>query len=162
MCHMKKNNAITFTAFELRVFEAALTIPFGEVRSYQWIANQIGSSRAVRAVGSVLRKNSYPFLIPCHRVVKSNGDIGQYSGGKKIKAQLIQFEQRLKNSFVRLRRRRRPWSGMNTSSASARCRPRAFCVGRTSAKPEGQRRVFMEPRACPRGSINTKMRAPHK
>ncbi len=95
----QKNSFEDFTSFQLKVLEATLRIPLGEVRSYRWIAEQIGSPKAVRAVGSALRKNPYPFIIPCHRVVKSHGDFGQYSQGRKIKRQLIQFEKRLKNIF---------------------------------------------------------------
>ena len=85
------------TDFQLKVFEVTRKIPFGEVRSYSWVAEQIGSPKAVRAVGSALRKNPYPFIIPCHRVVKSNGETGQYSQGQEIKKQLIELEKRLKN-----------------------------------------------------------------
>lgn len=101
------------TDFQLRVLEETLKIPFGQVRTYSWIAKQIGSPRAIRAVGSALRKNPYPILIPCHRVVKSsfalslpapageaaNGDSGGYARGKKVKKQLLQFERRLKYIF---------------------------------------------------------------
>ena len=89
------------TDFQLRDFEATLKIPFGELRTYRWIAKRIGAPKAIRAVGSALRKNPYPFIIPCHRVVKSNGEIGQYSQGQEIKKQLIEFEKRLKNRGLR-------------------------------------------------------------
>jgi O-6-methylguanine DNA methyltransferase len=82
------------TDFEWQVLQASLTIPLGETRSYQWIANKIGRPRAVRAVGSALRKNPYPLIIPCHRVVKSDGSLGAYAGkmdGKK--ARLLAVEQ---------------------------------------------------------------------
>jgi len=76
------------TDFEWQVLKATLTIPLGETRSYQWIAQKIGKPKAVRAVGSALRKNPYPLIIPCHRVVKSDGTLGAYYGkmdGKKAK-----------------------------------------------------------------------------
>ncbi|MBO0795035.1 MAG: MGMT family protein, partial [Ktedonobacteraceae bacterium] len=60
--------------FEQAVLLKALTIPYGEVRSYAWIAREIGRPKAVRAVGSALGHNPVPLLIPCHRVVRSNGD----------------------------------------------------------------------------------------
>ena len=94
---MKKNKLIGFTPFQLRVWEAALKIPFGQVRTYSWVAGQIGSPRAARAVGSALKENPYPVIIPCHRVVKSGGDIGEYARGRKAKEQLIELEKRLKN-----------------------------------------------------------------
>ncbi|OGX24685.1 MAG: hypothetical protein A3J51_06005 [Omnitrophica WOR_2 bacterium RIFCSPHIGHO2_02_FULL_45_21] len=81
-----------FTDFQLRVLEETLKIPFGKVRTYSWIAKRVGSPGAARAVGSALRKNPYPLLIPCHRVVKSNGAFGRYSGGKGVKRELIEFE----------------------------------------------------------------------
>jgi len=81
------------TDFEWQVLQATLTIPLGETRSYQWIAKEIGRPKAVRAVGSALRKNPYPLIIPCHRVVKSNGALGAYAGkmdGKKAKLLVIE------------------------------------------------------------------------
>src|SRR5262249_29314379 len=56
-------------------------IPRGEVRTYAWVAREIGHPAAVRAVGTALAKNPVPFVIPCHRVVRSDGDLGNYSGG---------------------------------------------------------------------------------
>ena len=82
------------TDFEWQVLRAALSVPLGETRSYQWIARKIGRPKAVRAVGSALRKNPYPLIIPCHRVVKSDGTLGAYAGkmdGKKAK--LLAIEQ---------------------------------------------------------------------
>ena len=82
------------TDFEWQVLQAALTIPLGETRSYQWVAQKIGRPQAMRAVGQALRKNPYPLIIPCHRVVKSDGTPGGYAGkmdGKKAK--LLDIEQ---------------------------------------------------------------------
>ena len=59
----------------------ALEIPRGEVRPYGWIAAEIGKPRAVRAVGTALGHNPVPLIVPCHRVVRSDGMIGQYSMG---------------------------------------------------------------------------------
>ncbi len=89
---MKEKNNLT--DFEWQVLQASLSIPLGETRSYQWIARKIGHPKAVRAVGSALRKNPYPLIIPCHRVVKSDGTPGAYAGkmdGKKAK--LLAIEQ---------------------------------------------------------------------
>ena len=65
--------------FERAVLEKALEIPRGEVRPYSWIASEIGRPKAVRAVGSALAHNPVPLVMPCHRVVRADGMIGQYS-----------------------------------------------------------------------------------
>lgn len=101
----KKADSIRFSAFQLRVWEAALKIPFGSTRSYSWVARRIGSPKALRAVGTALKNNPYPMVIPCHRVIKSNGDIGGYSRGRKVKKKLIQLEQQLKNIFCLKRKK---------------------------------------------------------
>jgi O-6-methylguanine DNA methyltransferase len=69
------------TPFEQEVLQTALRIPRGEVRPYNWIARRIGRPLAVRAVGSALAHNPIPYLIPCHRVVRADGQIGNYGGG---------------------------------------------------------------------------------
>lgn len=69
------------TVFEQDVWHKALEIPHGEVRSYGWIAAEIGRPRAVRAVGTALGHNPVPLIVPCHRVVRSDGTIGRYSLG---------------------------------------------------------------------------------
>jgi O-6-methylguanine DNA methyltransferase len=81
------------TDFERSVLMKAREIPRGEVRTYAWIAAQIGHPAAVRAVGSALRKNPVPLLIPCHRVVRSDGHIGQYAlGGSNNKRAILAYE----------------------------------------------------------------------
>ncbi len=70
------------TEFERDVLMKALEIPFGQVRPYGWIASQIGRPKAVRAVGSALAGNPIPLLIPCHRVVRSDGDHRQLRNGR--------------------------------------------------------------------------------
>lgn len=77
---MKFKKEASLTAFESAVLEAALQIPFGETRTYAWVARRVGKPRAVRAVGSALRKNPWPLVIPCHRVIKSDGSLGKYAG----------------------------------------------------------------------------------
>lgn len=72
------------TEFEKAVLAATLSIPFGETRTYAWVARRIGKPKAVRAVGSALRKNPWPLIIPCHRVVRSDGAVGQYAGGEPL------------------------------------------------------------------------------
>ena len=79
--------------FERAVLLKALEIPPGEVRPYSWIAREIGHPDAVRAAGSALAKNPVPLLIPCHRVVRSDGHIGNYSlGGPRNKRTLLAAE----------------------------------------------------------------------
>src|SRR5438132_3572934 len=80
------------TEFERAVLLKAREIPRGEVRTYGWIAREIGRPGAVRAVGSALNKNPIPLLIPCHRVVKSDGQIGEYAFGAPMKRALLASE----------------------------------------------------------------------
>jgi methylated-DNA-[protein]-cysteine S-methyltransferase len=83
----------TLTPFGADVLAATRTIPRGEVRSYGWVAERIGRPRAVRAVGTALGHNPIPILIPCHRVVRSDGGLGQYSlGGPQIKQHFLELE----------------------------------------------------------------------
>jgi O-6-methylguanine DNA methyltransferase len=81
------------TPFEVAVWTKALEIPRGEVRPYGWIAAEIGRPRAVRAVGTALAHNPVPLVVPCHRVVRSDGLIGQYSmGGADAKRRILAAE----------------------------------------------------------------------
>src|SRR5437762_2543007 len=79
--------------FERAVWMKALEIPRGEVRPYGWIASEIGRPKAVRAVGTALGHNPVPLIVPCHRVVRSDGSIGQYSlGGPHNKRAILAAE----------------------------------------------------------------------
>jgi O-6-methylguanine DNA methyltransferase len=81
------------SAFETDVWMKALEIPRGEVRPYGWIAAEIGRPKAVRAVGTALGHNPVPLIVPCHRVVRSDGMLGQYSlGGPANKRTLLAWE----------------------------------------------------------------------
>ena len=81
------------TAFERDVWTKALEIPRGEVRPYGWIAAEIGRPKAVRAVGTALGHNPVPLIVPCHRVVRTDGSIGQYSlGGPANKRTILAAE----------------------------------------------------------------------
>ena len=81
------------TPFEQAVWMKALEIPRGEVRPYGWIATEIGRPKAVRAVGTALGHNPVPLIVPCHRVVRSDGMIGQYSlGGPENKRTILTEE----------------------------------------------------------------------
>jgi methylated-DNA-[protein]-cysteine S-methyltransferase len=81
------------TVFERDVWQKALEIPRGEVRPYGWVAAEIGRPKAVRAVGTALGHNPVPLIVPCHRVVRSDGLIGQYSlGGPENKRTILAAE----------------------------------------------------------------------
>jgi O-6-methylguanine DNA methyltransferase len=77
------------TAFQKAVWQALLSIPHGELRSYQEIAQAIGRPQSVRAVANAIGANPICVLIPCHRVIRSDGSIGGYSSGLAIKRQLL-------------------------------------------------------------------------
>jgi O-6-methylguanine DNA methyltransferase len=95
--------------FERAVLAKTAEIPFGEVRPYGWVAAEIGRPKAVRAVGTALAHNPVPLVVPCHRVVRSDGTIGQYSlGGPENKVSILTAEgvdlprlERLASSGVR-------------------------------------------------------------
>jgi O-6-methylguanine DNA methyltransferase len=78
--------------FQRDVWQAARLIPYGETRSYKWIAEQIGKPGAVRAAGHALGKNPLPIIIPCHRVIGSNGELTGFSGGLLVKKRLLELE----------------------------------------------------------------------
>ncbi len=80
------------TPFQRRVWEMARLIPYGDTRSYLRVARQIGKQKAVRAVGQALGKNPLPIIIPCHRVLTSNGKLGGYTGGVEMKRYLLSLE----------------------------------------------------------------------
>jgi len=79
--------------FDRAVLAKTLEIPPGEVRPYAWIVREIGHPAAVRAAGSALGRNPVPILIPCHRVVRSDGTAGDYGFGPQIKADLLRHEE---------------------------------------------------------------------
>ena len=81
--------------FTAKVYQAVLSIPFGQVRSYKWVAKKAGSPDACRAVGQILKRNPYPLIIPCHRVVNSGQKTGGYIFGAKRKLFLLALEDEL-------------------------------------------------------------------
>ncbi|QUE87871.1 methylated-DNA--[protein]-cysteine S-methyltransferase [Exiguobacterium alkaliphilum] len=81
------------TSFQRDVWDALLTIPSGETRSYKDIAEQIGRPKAVRAVGQALNRNPLPILFPCHRVIGSSGKLTGFAGGLSEKQRLLEIEQ---------------------------------------------------------------------
>lgn len=80
------------TPFEQAALKKAAQIPPGEVRSYAWVAREIGKPKAARAVGQVMARNPVPVLYPCHRVVDSSGDLHNYGFGIEMKARLLRLE----------------------------------------------------------------------
>ncbi|KAB0624364.1 methylated-DNA--[protein]-cysteine S-methyltransferase [Acinetobacter gandensis] len=81
------------TEFQQKVWQALLTIPFGETRSYKQIAEQIGNVKAVRAVGAANGKNPISIIAPCHRVVGANGKLVGFAGGLENKDILLKIEK---------------------------------------------------------------------
>lgn len=79
--------------FRMSVLDALRDIPYGEVRTYAEIAEEVGSPRAYRAVGTACAENPLPIIIPCHRVVPSTGGVGSYAGGSALKRRLLDFEK---------------------------------------------------------------------
>ena len=80
------------TPFQKKVYEATRKIPYGEVRTYGWIAKKIGKPKAPRAVGQALNRNPVPLIIPCHRVIAGNGDLRGFGSGIGWKKRLLQLE----------------------------------------------------------------------
>lgn len=81
------------TPFQLRVWNALLAIPYGETRSYADLARTVGSPKAVRAIGRANGTNPVAIIVPCHRVIASNGTLCGYGGGLEIKRRLLELEQ---------------------------------------------------------------------
>jgi methylated-DNA-[protein]-cysteine S-methyltransferase len=80
--------------FQRRVWQALLTIPYGETRSYGEIAEQIGASGAARAVGLANGRNPIAIIVPCHRVIGASGSLTGYGGGLERKQSLLELERR--------------------------------------------------------------------
>jgi methylated-DNA-[protein]-cysteine S-methyltransferase len=86
---------LSHAGFYRRVLRATSKVPFGEVITYTDAAERAGSPRAFRAAGSALGSNPIPIVVPCHRVVRSGGDIGNYGGGPEMKRFLLELEHAL-------------------------------------------------------------------
>ena len=80
------------TMFQREVWEATRLIAYGEARSYQWVAGQIKKPKATRAVGQALGSNPLPIIVPCHRVLASDGKLGGFTGGLDMKKNLLHLE----------------------------------------------------------------------
>lgn len=81
------------TPFYQQVWQATCKIPYGHTRSYQWLATQVGRPEAARAVGQAMAANPLPIIIPCHRVITSQGGLGGFRGGLTLKRRLLDLEQ---------------------------------------------------------------------
>ena len=80
------------TSFQRAVWTATRQIPWGQTRSYRWLAAHISRPTAVRAVGTALARNPLPIIIPCHRVIRSDGSLGGFGYGLLLKSQLLSLE----------------------------------------------------------------------
>ncbi len=80
------------TAFQQKVWRACRRIPYGETRSYAELARMAGRPGAARAAGGAMHANPVPVVVPCHRVVKSDGSLGGYGGGIPLKRKLLRLE----------------------------------------------------------------------
>jgi AraC family transcriptional regulator, regulatory protein of adaptative response / methylated-DNA-[protein]-cysteine methyltransferase len=88
------------TSFQLKVWEALLKIPMGQLGTYSSIAQKINSPLANRAVGSAIGSNPVAFLIPCHRVIRSTGEFGQYHWGSTRKSAMIGWEAAMRDNLA--------------------------------------------------------------
>lgn len=88
----------TLTPFQIKVYKALLAIPAGETRTYKQIAVAIGKPKAARAVGNACNQNPYAPMVPCHRVVGSNGKLTGFALGLKVKEDMLAAEQKKKSA----------------------------------------------------------------
>jgi O-6-methylguanine DNA methyltransferase len=84
------------TPFAKEVYKVVMAIPLGEVRTYKWVATKAKRPRAAQAVGQILKRNPYPLIIPCHRVINSDNRLGGYIFGEKKKKNLLELERRIR------------------------------------------------------------------
>ena len=117
--------------FARAVLEATLEIPRGEVRPYSWVAERIGRPRAVRAVGTALARNPIPLLIPCHRVVRVDGRIGEYGLGTDRKRAILTHEAVDLDALAEAARRGARVVGV--TSTAIYCLPGCRSLARSSA-----------------------------
>lgn len=80
------------TPFQRKVWKAIARIPYGRVRSYQWVAMRVGGKQYARAVGMALGANPVPIVVPCHRIIAHDGSLGGFSGGVSMKRRLLSLE----------------------------------------------------------------------
>jgi methylated-DNA-[protein]-cysteine S-methyltransferase len=92
MLNLFLKNSKNISQFKRAVYEALLTVPLGKVISYGDLAKKAGFPKAARAVGSALQKNPFAPEVPCHRVVKSNGEVGKFAHGTERKIAILRSE----------------------------------------------------------------------
>ncbi len=80
------------TDFQKAVWRELMNIPYGNVRSYKWLAAKVGKPGAARAAGNALGANMIPILVPCHRIIESSGGLGGFGGGIELKKRLLELE----------------------------------------------------------------------
>ncbi len=88
------------TPFAKKVYRIVCQIPIGEVRTYKWVAGKAGNPGASRAVGQILKRNPYPLIIPCHRVIKSDRKLGGYAFGTNKKMLLLDMERKIRTCLA--------------------------------------------------------------
>ena len=88
------------TPFAKKVYKVVLNIPLGQVRTYKWVAQEAGNRKAYRAVGTILKNNPYPVIIPCHRVIKSNNILGGYRFGARRKKAILDLERQIQKCLM--------------------------------------------------------------
>ena len=88
----KINLCLIGSPLQLQVWNALLKIPAGKVTNYKTLAKHIGKPRAVRSIATAIGRNPLSWLIPCHRVLRSNGELGGYHWGLKVKTTMLKFE----------------------------------------------------------------------
>lgn len=84
---------ISGTDFQIKVWKAVREIPYGQVRSYKWVAERVGNPKAARPVGTAISRNPVVLFIPCHRVIRSDGSLGKYGGMDWLKEKLLRLEK---------------------------------------------------------------------
>jgi methylated-DNA-[protein]-cysteine S-methyltransferase len=92
----QKTGFMKGTEFNRNVWIALKEVPYGETRTYKWLAEKVGKPTASRAVGQALSRNPVPIILPCHRIIESDGSIGGYSAGIDIKRRLLETEYYIK------------------------------------------------------------------
>ncbi|NLC76678.1 MAG: methylated-DNA--[protein]-cysteine S-methyltransferase [Clostridia bacterium] len=80
------------TPYRQRVLQKTMEIPYGETRTYKWLAEQVGNPRGSRSVGQAMAHNPWPIVVPCHRVIGSNGKLTGFGGGLPMKEKLLALE----------------------------------------------------------------------
>lgn len=80
------------TEFQMKVWRALMAVPYGNVRSYRWLAAAAGNPAAARAVGGALNRNKVAILVPCHRIVEASGGLGGFGCGLEVKRRLLAVE----------------------------------------------------------------------